>query len=288
MHENRHSPSPSTAVKAPAPSTIFLVSDSTGETAEKIAQAALAQFSYIKSISLVRRRYIRTGAQIEAVLAEAQKQRGLIIFTFVSESLRMKIREGALKTGLFAVDLLGPILTAMSHFLNRPPSADPGRLHRTDNDYFGRVEAVQFTVKHDDGQNLATVPKADIVLIGPSRTAKTPLSIYLARFGFKVANIPIVPDIPLPPVLWKVDPFRVVALIIDPHRLMEIRIARLKKLRQARSSYTDIGAIVEELKYCRAIYKREPRWGVVDVTGRAVEEVATDVMSRIRQGDPLR
>ena len=199
----------------------------------------------------------------------------------------MKIRQGALKKGLLAVDLLGPILTAMSHYLDKTSKSDPGRLHRIDTDYFSRVEAVQFTVKHDDGQSLSGVHKADIVLIGPSRTAKTPLSIYLARFGFKVANIPLVLNHPLPSVLQRVDPFRVVALIIDPHRLMEIRTARLKKLNQKPSDYTNIEAIIQELKYCRELYRQQPKWEVLDVTGRAVEEVATDVMSRIRQGNPI-
>jgi len=267
-----------------APYTIFLVSDSTGETAEKISEAALAQFSNTRAVTLVRRRYIRTDEQIEAVLQEAQSKEGLIIFTFVSEELRMKIRQDALKKGLLAVDLLGPILTAMSHYLNKTSKADPGRLHRIDTDYFSRVEAVQFTVKHDDGQNLSGVHQADIVLIGPSRTAKTPLSFYLARFGFKVANIPLVIHLPLPDVLHRLETYRVLALMIDPHRLMEIRRARLKKLGQNPSDYTDINAIIQELKYCRELYRQQPKWEVLDVTGRAVEEVATDVMSRVRQG----
>lgn len=276
------------AEPAHAPDTIFLVSDSTGETAEKISEAALAQFSNAKSVSLARRRYIRTDQQIEAVLHEAQSKEGLIIFTFVSEELRMKIRQGALKKGLLAVDLLGPILTAMSHYLDKPSKSDPGRLHRIDTDYFSRVDAVQFTVKHDDGQNLSGVHQAEIVLIGPSRTAKTPLSIYLARFGFKVANIPLVLNLPLPSVLQRIDPLRVIALIIDPHRLMEIRTARLKKLKQKPSDYTNIDAIIQELKYCRELYRQQPKWEVLDVTGRAVEEVATDVMSRIRQKNLIR
>ncbi|HZR46717.1 MAG TPA: pyruvate, water dikinase regulatory protein [Candidatus Manganitrophaceae bacterium] len=266
---------------------ILVVSDATGETGEKISQAALAQFTDTKTIVL-RRHNIRTNAQIEEVLQEAKSKRGLIIFTFVSESLRLKMREGALQTGLLAVDLLGPILTAMSHFLNSPPNAEPGRLHRVDTNYFGRVEAVQFTVKHDDGQNLQGVPHADIVLVGPSRTAKTPLSIYLAQFGYKVANIPIILNLPLPKELQKVNPGRVVALVIDSTRLMEIREARLQKLNQRVSGYADIEMINQELNYCREIYRQNPKWGIVDVTGRAVEEVATDVISWVRRSDPIR
>lgn len=266
---------------------ILVVSDATGETAEKISLAALAQFTDAKT-AVLRRHYIRTNTQIEEVLQEAKSKRALIIFTFVSESLRLKMREGALQTGLLAVDLLGPILTAMSHFLNSPFLSEPGRVHRVDTNYFGRVEAVQFTVKHDDGQNLIGVPHADIVLVGPSRTAKTPLSIYLAQFGYKVANIPIILNLPLPKELQKVNPGRVVALVIDSTRLMEIREARLQKLNQRVSGYADIEMINQELNYCREIYRQNPKWGIVDVTGRAVEEVATDVIGWVRRGDPLR
>ncbi len=272
--ENNHTP------------TIFIVSDSTAETAEKISLAALAQFSDTKTV-LVRRRYVRTQEHITEILKEAKEKGALIIFTFVAKSLRLKMREMAPKTGLLAVDLLGPILTALKHFLDREPQSDPGRIHRIDTEYFGRVEAVQFTVKHDDGQNLQGTGDADIVLVGPSRTAKTPLSIYLARFGLKVSNIPLVLDIPIPTVLDEIDQNRVIALIIDPHRLMEIRTARLKKLKQKQSDYARIDAIVQELNYCREIYRQHPKWGIIDVTGRAVEEVATDVRALIRKRNLL-
>ncbi len=269
-------------MKKKDPSAIFLISDSTAETAEKISTAALAQFTKTET-TIVRRRYIRTEQQIDAVIDEAKTKNALIVFTFVSETLRLKMREAALKSGLLAVDLLGPLLTAMSHFFDRSPHSEPGLLHQIDREYFGRVEAVQFTVKHDDGQNLHGVPKADIVLVGPSRTAKTPLSIYLARFGFKVANIPLVLNIPIPAVLEEVEQNRVVGLIIDPHRLMEIRSARLKKFKQNKSDYDKIGPIIQELDYCREIYRQHPKWGTLDVTGRAVEEVATDVRALIRK-----
>lgn len=266
---------------------IFVVSDATGETAEKICQAALSQFADEK-IVLARRHYIRSESQIEEVLREAKTRQGLIIFTFVSEPLRLKIREGALQSGLLAVDLLGPLLTAMSHFLKSPPRSEPGRLHRIDTDYFSRVEAVQFTVKHDDGQNLQGVRQADIVLVGPSRTAKTPLSIYLAQFGYKVANIPIILNIPLPKEVKTVDPVKVVALIIDPQRLMEIREARLTRLNRRVAGYADMEVIIQELNYCRELYRQNPQWGIIDVSGRAVEEVATDIMGWIRRSDPFR
>lgn len=266
---------------------IYIISDATGRTAEKTTQAALSQFSTTKAV-FIRRHHIRTEAQIKEVLAEAKAKRGLIIYTFVLESLRIQMREGALSSGLLAVDLLGPLLTTMSHFLNTPPGAEPGRLHRIDNDYFSRVEAVQFSVKHDDAQNLQGIDQADIVLVGPSRTAKTPLSIYLAQFGYKVANVPIILDLPPPKELLRVNPDRVVGLVIDPHRLQEIREARVKKLNQTISGYADLAVIGRELNYCRELYRQHPRWGVIDVTGRAVEEVANDVITRVRRTDSLK
>ncbi len=266
--------------------TIFLISDSTGETAEYITSAALSQFSKAETF-IVRRRYIRTEEQIEDVMKEAKPKHALLIFTFVSENLRMKMREAALNSGLLAVDVLGPLLTAMSHFFNRSPRSEPGRLHRIDTEYFSRVEAVQFAVKHDDGQNLHGVKNSDVVLVGPSRTAKTPLSIYLARFGIKVSNIPLVLNIPIPKVLDEIEQNRVIALIIDPHRLMEIRASRLKKMKQEGSDYADLNTIIQELNYVRKIYHQHPEWSVIDVTGRAVEEVATDVRALIRKFDLL-
>lgn len=262
--------------------TIFLVSDSTGETVEKMLKAALAQFTNAKP-ALVRNRYIRSEEQIKNVIEEAKAQSGMIVFTFVSDPLRMKIREGALNAGLLAVDLLGPLLTAMSHYLHKPAHADPGRLHRIDTDYFKRVEAVQFTVKHDDGQNLHGIIHADAVLVGPSRTAKTPLSFYMARFGYKVANIPLVLNLPVPNELSAVNPSRVIALMIDPKRLMEIRIGRVKKLKIKVKNYANMELVVQELKYCRILYNKNPKWKVIDVTGRAVEEVATDVMTSLQK-----
>jgi len=263
---------------------IFVISDSTGDTAEKLLQAVLSQFPVNKP-KFIRKSYIRTEEQIEEIVKEARNKEGMILFTFVSESLRNIMREEALKTGLLAVDLLGPLLTAMSYFLATTPQSMPGLLHRVDTDYFSRIEAVQYTVKHDDGQETPTIDQADIVLVGPSRTAKTPLSIYLAQFGYKVANIPIVLNLPLPKDLQKVAQNKVVGLVIDPYRLREIREARMLKLKHKIPGYADIPQITKELAYCRELYRQNPRWGVVDVTGRAVEEVTTDVIALIRSGN---
>jgi regulator of PEP synthase PpsR (kinase-PPPase family) len=265
---------------------IFVVSDSTGETAEKILLAVLSQFTNIKP-TVLRRNYIRTEGQVGEIVKEARASDGMVLFTFVSEILRSTMREEALKTGLLAIDLLGPLLTTMSYFLGIAPQSMPGLLHRVDTDYFSRIEAVQFTVKHDDGQETATLDQADIVLVGPSRTAKTPLSIYLAQFGYKVANIPIVLNMPLPKEIHKIIQSRVVGLLIDASRLVEIREARMEKMKRKIPGYAEIQKITQELAYCREMYWQNPRWGVIDVTGRAVEEVSTDVITLIRHNPPM-
>ncbi|MBI3359240.1 MAG: kinase/pyrophosphorylase [Nitrospirae bacterium] len=263
---------------------IFVISDSTGETAEKLLQAVLSQFSVTRP-KIIRKSYVRTERQIEEIVQEARDKEGMILFTFVSENLRNIMREEALKTGLLAVDPLGPLLTAMSYFLGTMPQSMPGLLHRVDTDYFSRIEAVQYTVKHDDGQETPSIDQADIVLVGPSRTAKTPLSIYLAQFGYKVANIPIILNLPLPKDLQRVAQNKVIGLVIDPYRLREIREARMLKLKHKIPGYAEIQQITGELAYCREIYRRNPKWGIVDVTGRAVEEVTTDVIALIRSGN---
>ena len=263
-------------------SHIFVVSDATGETADKMAQAALSQFSDTRTV-ITRHHYIRTRSQIDQILQEAKDEKGLIIYTIVSEEFRAKVREGSERLGILAVDLLGPLLSVMAQFLGAPPQAQPGLLHRIDTVYFRRIDAVQFTVKHDDGQSLPTIDQADIILVGPSRTAKTPLSMYLAQYGYKVANVPIIYGLPPPKELSRVDPTRVVALAIDAERLMEVRRARVKKLSRSVPGYAELEAIRLELNYCRELYRQNPRWQVLDVSGRAVEEVASDVITIIQR-----
>ena len=261
---------------------IFVVSDATGETADKMTQAALSQFSLSRTV-VTRHHYVRTASQVDQILQEAESEKGLIVYTIVSDDFRSRVRSEAARLGILAVDLLGPLLSVMAQFLGAPPQAQPGLLHRIDTEYFRRIEAVQFTVKHDDGQSIQSVEQADIILVGPSRTAKTPLSMYLAQYGYKVANIPIVLNLPVPKELLRVDPTRVLALLIDAERLREVRQARIRRLQGSVPGYADIEAIRLELNYCRELYRQNPRWQVLDVSGRAVEEVASDIILLIQR-----
>ncbi|TYO98107.1 hypothetical protein EDC39_10844 [Geothermobacter ehrlichii] len=260
---------------------IFLLSDATGETAEKMASAALSQFDE-KNVRLLRISNVRNKSQIYQALDDALQQRALVIYTIVNRDLARLVRDECDALGLPAIDLLTPLLGRLAAFFGRSPQQTPGLLHGVDEDYFRRIEAMEFAVKHDDGQELRHLDQADIVLVGVSRTSKTPLSIYLSHRGWKVANVPLVPGIEPPPELLRVDPDKVAGLVIDPQRLVEIRAARMRNLGQdPRRAYADYEKVEEEIRFSRALFRRHP-WIVVDVTGKAVEETANEVLVKLR------
>jgi regulator of PEP synthase PpsR (kinase-PPPase family) len=265
---------------------LFVVSDATGETAVRMAGAAISQFEK-REVVLVRRPNVRTEDHLRDVVREAGAVHGTILHTLVSGSNRKRLLELTRAQGIPAIDLMGPLLAHLETFFGSTPKAEPGLLHRMDEDYLRRIEAVQFTVNHDDGQNVQTLHQSDIVLVGASRTGKTPLSMYMAQYGWKVANVPIILGLPPPKELFTIDPDKVVALMISPDKLRTIRAARVEKFRQQDLRYAQADAIAEELDYCRVLFAAHPSWRVLDVTSRAIEEVAADIMSvRSRPGRP--
>lgn len=258
-----------------------MLSDATGETVERVVRAALSQFKDV-DIKLHRLSGLRNRADIDLALTNPINRPGLIIYTLVNPLLAQYLRSAVEEHGLDAIDLISPLLYKLSDLLGRPPREEPGLLHQVDTEYFKRVEAVNFTVKQDDGQELRHLYRADMVLVGVSRTSKTPLSIYLAHKGYKVANVPLVKGIDPPPELFKIDQKRVVALIIDAQRLVELRSARLRNLRQSpRASYADFEVVEEELEWCRRVYRMNPQWQLIDVTNKSVEESAAEILRRL-------
>ncbi len=260
---------------------IFIVSDATGETAEKMTRAVLSQFKG-QAVRITRYSNVRSQSQAEEVLGQAEKTKGLIVYTMVSQPMRQLLHQESTKRSIPAVDLLGPLLDQMTAVFHVEPESEPGLLHRVDQAYFKRIEAIQFAVKHDDGQNLQTLHLADLVLVGVSRTGKTPLSMYLAQYGHKVANIPILPGQPLPRQLLSMDRNKVIGLTIAYDKLLQVRKARLSRLQpglQPGWDYADRSAIISELEYARELYRQHPEWPVVDVTVRAIEEVASEVLT---------
>lgn len=259
---------------------IYLLSDATGETAEKMVLAALTQFRD-KPVRMTRINNVRTKNQVYEALDDALNNHGLVVYTIVNRELAQLVHDECDGLGLVSIDLLTPLLLKVAHYLGRSPKETPGLLHGVDEAYFRRIEAIEFTVKHDDGQEPRNLYLADIILVGISRTSKTPLSIYLAHRGWKVANVPLVNGIDLPQQLFEIDPKKIAALVIDPQRLVEVRAARLRNLGQdPRAAYADYEEIEEELKHAKKLFRKYP-WVVIDVSSKAVEETANEVLVRL-------
>lgn len=259
--------------------TIFILSDGTGETASTMIRAALVQYSD-ESINIVRCKNVRTEEQIDALIEDVHARKGIIVFTMVSPQMSRKVIETAAQKGIAAVDLMGPLLTSLDHYLGHTSSGHTaGLLRAVDEQYFKRIEAIEYTVKHDDGKTSTHLDQADIVLVGISRTSKTPLSIFLSHKGWKVANIPLVVNAPLPPELFKIDQRRIVGLTIDPEALTRIRKKRLEKFGQdPGGEYANMAHIHKEIEYASQIFKQNRRWPVFDVTDRALEETAAEIV----------
>lgn len=260
---------------------IYVLSDSTGETAERVVRAALSQFGG-SDVKIVRLAKVNNQQEVHRAVATVTSDEGLLVYTLVDPELAIAVHTIAEAHGLMAFDLLSPLLQSLSVFLGIAAQATPGLLHQIDTDYFRRMEAVNFTVKHDDGQETRGLAKADLVLVGVSRSSKTPLSMYLANKGYKVANVPLVKGIEPPEELEDIDPQRVVGLLISPKRLVEIRTSRLVTMGQStRNSYADYEQVEDEIAFCRQYYRRHPHWIIIDVTNKSVEESASEIMRRI-------
>jgi [pyruvate, water dikinase]-phosphate phosphotransferase / [pyruvate, water dikinase] kinase len=258
---------------------IIIVSDGTGETATSVARAAMIQFDN-RDAYFTRYKNVRTSEQIEAIFEEAAIHHDIILYTIVSPDLRKVISDYSMKKHVPSLDLLGPVLTILSNFFHSEPTAIPGKLHKVDEEYFKRVAAMEFTLNHDDGKNYSSLHLCDIVLLGISRTSKTPLSMYLSLNGIKVVNIPLVPGIDLPMELKSIDQRKIFGLTIDPVALHEIRQKRLNRLGQTNSSndYGDMSKVMDEVEWANKIFKENKRWPVINVTGKAVEETAAEIL----------
>lgn len=255
---------------------VFIVSDATGKLCQNVVNAALTQFSST-DVMLKVFSDVLSFEDIEKIIAKAVKVNGVVVYTFVSSGFRDKITELGRENSVPTVDIMGPILSRLSEYLEISPMAKPGLFKQLDADYFKRIEALDFTIKHDDGLNVSTLESAEIVLVGVSRTTKTPVSVYLSYRGWKVANIPVISGFSLPEELFKVDQRKIVALTIDPARLKLIRMERRQKLKNIEmSNYVDLDRVREEVIYGMRVYKNK-NWPVVDVTNRAIEETATTV-----------
>ncbi|MCU0231896.1 MAG: kinase/pyrophosphorylase [Acidobacteria bacterium] len=265
---------------------VFAVSDATGATCELVVQAALTQFASTE-VLLERVPFVRSPSQIEGVLERAAAVHGVVVYTMAEPELRAAMLDGGLRRGVPTVDILGPILTRLSDQLEISPLSQPGLLRHLDADYFRRIESVEFTIQHDDGLRPETLDRAEIVLAGVSRTSKTPVSLYLSLRGWKVANVPLVAGVDPPTELFAVDSRRVLGFTIDPAFLRLIREERARHVGLApRDAYVNEEAIRRELLAAERLFARQG-WPVLNVTAKAIEETASEVMVTIaaRTGD---
>lgn len=259
---------------------IYVLSDGTGETATLMLKAALVQFK-VPGLKFFRYKNVRNKEQMLSILDHLPEKNGLIAHTLVSPKLRALLSSETKKRNLLSVDLLGPLLEKLSFFFDTDTNKNnsvPGELRVVDEEYFKKIAAIEFTVRYDDGKCLEGLEKADIVLVGISRTSKTPLSIFLSYKGLKVANVPLVFGQAVPEVLFTIDQKKIVGLKIEIEALQRIRMKRLAKFGQdPHGSYASLSHISKEIQYAEDLFAKNKRWPVVNVTDRALEETAAEI-----------
>lgn len=263
--------------------SIYIVSDSLGETGEQAAKAAISQFN-MDNYEIKKFPYVLEKENLTKILEQASKEEKVVIFyTLVEREFVSYIEEFVKKTGLAAVDLLSPMVDGIGRVLGMEPNWEPGMLRKLDDTYFRRVEAIEFAVKYDDGKDPRGLLKADLVLLGISRTSKTPLSMYLANKNIMVANVPLVPESIPPKEIYEVSPKRVVGLTNSPIKLNEIREERLKALGlPSGSNYAMMERILDEIDYAEKIMKKIG-CPIIDVSNKAIEETAELIINVLKK-----
>ncbi|MCL4248409.1 MAG: pyruvate, phosphate dikinase/phosphoenolpyruvate synthase regulator [Anaerolineae bacterium] len=264
------------------PLTIYVVSGGQGNTGRQLVQATLAQFAGgIVSIQVIAG--VRQMAQLEAVVNNAQNGDNLIVHTLVDPALRNNLNDLAQTHNVTCFDLQGALLLYLARRLEQEPKVEPGLYSRLREPYFRRIEAMEFAVDHDDGKRIEELHMAEIVLTGVSRVGKTPLSTYLSTHGWRVANVPLMHEMPPPQQLFEVDHRRVFGLMVDPGELISFRQYRRRRLGlSAKINYADPEKLYDELEYARTIFQRG-RFTVIDVTDKPIEETTEEIITRITQ-----
>lgn len=257
---------------------LHLVSDSTGETIRSVARACMVQFDGVDPIEHLWP-MARTSTAMDRVLEDIAAHPGVVMFTLVSDELCDQLVEGCRRLNVPAISVLDPVIAAFGNYLGAQPSHRIGGQHALNAEYFERIEAMDWALTHDDGQQTWEIEKSDVILVGVSRTSKTPTCLYLANRGIKAANVPFVPGVELPEVLDEIDGPLIVGLTKDPKRLVEIRRARLSSLQHdAETAYVDPEQVKEELVGARRYFTKRG-WPVIDVTRRSIEETATAIVA---------
>lgn len=273
----------STAMTQPSTPRFFhlhLVSDATGETLNTVAKAAAAQYADFRPVAHIYA-LVRTPSQLNRALQEIEEQPGIVLYTIINPEIRKQLEHRCGLMDVPCLSILDPIISILSQYLNTASRPQVAGQHVLNSDYFRRIDAINFTMAHDDGQNVEDLEKADVVILGVSRTSKTPTSIYLAQRGIRTANIPIVPGIPVPPKLVELRGPLIVGLIASAERIAQIRRHRLLSLKESRSTdYIDPRQITGELMFMKTLCSNHD-WPMVDVTRRSVEEIAATILNML-------
>ena len=260
---------------------IYIISDSIGETAEYVARATAAQFD--KSFEIIKYPFVREASQIEEIVEDAKLHESIVLYTTVIDEFRDLLIKRCSELTIPCIDVMSTAMLAFQNFLGVEPKHEPGIIRRLDEKYFKKVEAIEFAVKYDDGKDPRGIKKADVILLGVSRTSKTPLSMYLANKNLKVANVPLVPEVPVPKELYEIPKERIIGLTTNPIKLNEIRQERLKALGLSdTATYANLDRILEELDYADRIMK-EISCPIIDVATKAVEETANIIIEIMRE-----
>lgn len=262
---------------------IYVISDSVGETAQQVTKAAISQFNINDNYEIRRFPYVIDKKFLLDILNSGKNESAIIVYTLVDEILLNTTKRFCEEEGLSHIDLMTPILREIANKTNIKPKREPGIIRKLDESYFKRVEAIEFAVKYDDGKDPRGILKSDIVLVGISRTSKTPLSMYLANKNIKVANVPLVPEIPIPKEVFEINPKKIIGLTNTPEKLNQIRQERLKALGlSSNASYAKLDRILQELDYSESIMKRIG-CPVIDVSSKAIEETAGIILDIMKE-----
>ncbi|MGX7024686.1 pyruvate, water dikinase regulatory protein [Vagococcus hydrophili] len=253
---------------------LFVVSDSIGETAQRVINAVLAQFPDLNNYEIKKFPFVDSKEVLTNILSDALKEKAVVVTTLVSEELNDLCADFSKRTGLEYIDYMSPLVNIISERTQMEPSSKSGSLYQLDEEYFNRVEAIEFSVRYDDGKDPKGFAKSDFVILGISRTSKTPLSMYLANRSFKVSNLPLIPEVPIPKELFQIDSKRIIGLTADPEYIKKVRQSRLISLGlTGSSSYVSLERIKEELKFSQNLYQQIGAT-VINVENKSIEESA--------------
>lgn len=259
---------------------LHLISDATGETVESVARACLVQFEHAEPTEHIWT-LVRSEKQIDAVIKGIEDHPGFVLYTMVNPDIRGKLQSACRKLRLPCVSVLQPIMTAFGGYLKTEEQAQPGRQHVLDHEYYERISAMEYAIAHDDGQATWNLEAADVVILGVSRTSKTPTCIYLANRGVKAANIPLILGVEVPDEVFELHKPMVVGLIKDTKSLVQVRRNRLRMLNEAdETDYADPDIVAEEVNFAKRLFNQRG-WPVIDVSRRSIEETAASIMQKL-------